>query len=469
MRLKISPAQAVILILIALLMCTVLGILTIRAIPSRYLLYMPSFVQNIAVPEPESAFLPTISAPVDADELLGASSESEQESAESQALAIVPTVPALNAVTPQPTPTLVPDVPTRTPTPLPTIPPTPVPGITPSATPPPLPAFVRLSNITYQQQDWNNCGPATLAMGLSVLGLQISQYDAAAILKPDREDRNVTPTEMRDYVNNHTQLRAINRVNGSLDTLRRLLANDFPVILEVGDRALTEVAWVDSEPNVAYRDWWGHYLLAAGYDDGLQEFWVYNSLIWDVATETNTSNGHAYSYEELHTFWPQFNRSYIVIYEPHREAEVAEILGEDFDLVTMWERSLQTAQLELLNNDSDAFRWFNLGSSFNSLGRHDEAATAFDKARELELPWRMLWYQFGPYEAYFHTGRYNDIVLLADATLKNRPYFEESFYWRGQAQQALGNTFAARSDFQSASEFNPYFTPASDALALLNE
>ncbi len=361
-------------------------------------------------------------------------------------------------------------MPTETPTLIPiavdTVVPTPT--LIPSPTPSGLPISHRMTDVTYHQQDWNNCGPATLAMGLSVLGMEITQYDTAAILKPNAEDRNVSPYQMADYVNESTSMRAYERVNGNLDLLKTLLANDFPIILEVGDRAPSEVAWVDSEPGVAYRDWWGHYLLAAGYDDEAQELWVYDSLIWDIATETNSNQGLPYTYEELLTFWPQFNNSYIIMYQPERLGELNAILGESADPIVMWQQSLEKNQLLLQNQQDNPFLWFNLGTSYNSLGQHEQAATAYDKARSIGLPWRMLWYQFGPYEAYYNLGRHEDIILLANATLRGRPYFEESFFWRGKAYEALGNFDGARTDFQAAIDFQPYFMPAQEALQQLD-
>jgi hypothetical protein len=35
--------------------------------------------------------------------------------------------------------------------------------------------------------------------------------------------------------------------------------------------------------------------------------------------------------------------------------------------------------------------------------RYEEAALAYDKAREIGLPLRMFRYQFGPFLAYFHS------------------------------------------------------------------
>jgi tetratricopeptide (TPR) repeat protein len=79
----------------------------------------------------------------------------------------------------------------------------------------------------------------------------------------------------------------------------------------------------------------------------------------------------------------------------------------------------------------------------------------------------MLWYQFGPYEAYYQVGRYDDVILLADVTLMDRPYFEESYYYRGLAKAALGEISQATSDLERAVKRNPNYAPAVEALAQL--
>ena len=52
-------------------------------------------------------------------------------------------------------------------------------------------------------------------------------------------------------------------------------------------------------------------------------------------------------------------------------------------------------------------------------------------------------------------------------TLKDRPYFEESYYYKGLALAALGNKEKAEEAFQSAVSFNPNYSEAADALANL--
>ncbi len=435
--------------LVAFVALGIIGWNILRTIPSRYLSLFPTFVQNWVIPEPESAVLPSVELPTDTE--VGITPIPSPTAAQAQLLptstpiatATLPEVAAVVEVS------AVDDAVTITPTV--TLPPEPT----------PFPAYSRIENVTHHQQDWNNCGPATLAMGLSVFGEQLTQYDTAAILKPNPEDRNVTPYQMASFVNEHTTYRALERVNGTVEQLKALVANDFPVILEIGLDPPGEVAWLE---------WYGHYVLAVGYDDAAQEFWVFDSLIWDAASlaDQNSPLGRAFPYSELLAYWPQFNNTYVVLYEPERQTELAMVLGDNYDDTTMWQASVERNELITQNQPTNAFAWFNVGTSYLELGQYEEAVAAYDKARSIGLPWRMLWYQFGPYEAYYQLGRYNDIILLADATLAGRPYFEESFYWRGRAYEALGNIETARSDYVAAANFNPYFQPANEALARLD-
>src|SRR5690349_10526410 len=64
-----------------------------------------------------------------------------------------------------------------------------------------LPPAFQLEGIQPIYQDWNNCGPATLTMGLTYFGVDDNQYPAAEWLKPSYEDKNVSPWQMVEYVN----------------------------------------------------------------------------------------------------------------------------------------------------------------------------------------------------------------------------------------------------------------------------
>ncbi len=294
-------------------------------------------------------------------------------------------------------------------------------------------------------------------MSLSYYGLNLDQSETAAFLKPDPEDRNVSPYQMAAYVNQNTPYAAIDRTNGTLETVKRLVAAGFPTIIELGIEPPGEYRWLG---------WYGHYLLIVAYDDALEQFWVYDSWFGtsNVPMENATVDGRILHYTDADLQWRQFNRNYITLYRPEEAAQVAAIIGEDMDDAVMWPKSLTRTQAELTREPEDAFLWFNLGTIYNALGEYEKAATAFDQARAIGLPWRMLWYQFGPYEAYYQVGRYDDIITLANATLKDRPYFEEAYYYKGLALAALGETDAARGNFEKAIAFNPNFLPPISAL-----
>ena len=100
------------------------------------------------------------------------------------------------APTPTPPPTA---TPTASPTHLPGNTPTPAPTATPTASPTPLPPKVTLTGFHHEYQLYNNCGPTTLAIDLSFWGWTGGQKTAAAVLKPNQDDKNVSPRELYEY------------------------------------------------------------------------------------------------------------------------------------------------------------------------------------------------------------------------------------------------------------------------------
>jgi hypothetical protein len=81
----------------------------------------------------------------------------------------------------------------------------------------------------------------------------------------------------------------------------------------------------------------------------------------------------------------------------------------------------------------------------------------------------MVWYQHGPYKAYFETGRYQDVINLADTTLfsMGEQTIEETFYWRGLAKEKLGDVAGALADIQHAVDLNSNYGTALEELRRL--
>jgi len=340
---------------------------------------------------------------------------------------------------------------TQQPTPLPTyVPPEQaiVPTFTPIVQPTdvPLPPTYKLGNIRYEQQGWNNCGPTTMTMALSYFGWTSDQTIAANWMKPNPEDKNVSPWQMVRFVNEKTGVKALYRYGGTLQALKRLLAAGFPVIIEESIQPEGE-------------GWMGHYLLLIGYDDYEQHFLTFDSFLG-----SNQQQGRPSPYSILDEKWRHFNRVFMVVYEPSREMELRAALGDYVDPTYGYKTALEQARTEATRDREDKWAWFNMGTSYVLLKDYDNAALAYDQAFQFNLPFRMLWYQFGPLEAYYYTERYNDVLFYAEVALKNSlNYIEEPYYYEGLVHAARGHTNEAMSRFDTALRFNRNFFPALDA------
>jgi tetratricopeptide (TPR) repeat protein len=362
----------------------------------------------------------------------------------------------------------------------PTVAPTPRPTVTDvgeaitTATPlprnEPLPSSVMLEGVEFitQQGRWNYCGPSTLAMALNFWDWQGERDDIAEVIKPGEnnpgmefiqrgeKDKNVMPYEMEYYVNDYTELRALTRIGGEPELVKRLIANGFPVIIEKG--------YYEAD----YRgivDWLGHYLLVTGYDDTSQAFVVQDT--WD---KNHPGENVDSPYEAFVEGWRSFNYLFIVVYPEDREAELLKLLGTWADIDWSNRHALEIAKEETvsLTGLDQYYAWFNLGSSHVALFEYVDAANAYDYAFQLynalddetyNRPYRMMWYQTGPYWAYYYSFRYQAVIDVANTTLSTWPDSEESLYWRGMARAALGETDNAIADFQRSVYLNPNFSP----------
>lgn len=347
-------------------------------------------------------------------------------------------------------------LPTETPTPEPT------PTNTPTPSPTPLPVSVTLPNIVNVPQAFNNCGPANLSIVLAYHGDDTTQTDAAAYLKPNQYDRNVSPWQINDYVNEQTPLKSIARSAGTIDHIREFVASGYPVVVERG------ADFNDGQ------GWYGHYLTIFAYDDTTQTF-----LAMDTYGEFGgwSPNGISVAYDELWTTWKDFNYIFYVVYPEADQAQIETILGESLvDEATMWLYAADRAREQITADPNDKFAWFNLGTSLTWMGQltgeqtyYEEATYAFDTARTFELPYRMLWYQFRPYMAYYKIGRFQDVIDLANATLTTTggKNVEETYYWLGNALSSTGDAVGAGNAYREALSINENFFFAQWALDYL--
>lgn len=324
---------------------------------------------------------------------------------------------------------------------------------TPTLTPQPtaIPAAVQLEGVVQEYQRMNSCGPTNLALNLRYWGWVGSQEDIETVLKPRIEDLNVTPEEMVNFVQQNTQQEAVLRLGGNMDLLKRLVAAGYPVMVERG--------FVN--PDDEWKGWMGHYGVVDGYDDARNAVHIPDTVHGNIWVD----------YETLQNFWDEFSGTYLVIFPPGEREIVLGLLGEHADpgfnldyTLDLYQKRSETTELS-----EQFFVYYSLGELLVMKKDYVNAAASFDAAFEVygwlpvnDRPWRMLWYQVGPYEAYYYTGRYQDVISLTFKTITDasKPALPETFLWSGRANVALGNTQAAIFDFQRALQWHPGWPPA---------
>ncbi len=341
----------------------------------------------------------------------------------------VPTQQAQATITPRPTtsPTSTPESTTQ---------------FTPTFTSTPVPQSVILDGVTFidQMHRWNYCGPANLAMALTYVGWKGEpgvtsdlRDQIGAAVKPGLDDPslnfidrsqtdvNVMPYEMVDYVNENTSMRALLRYGGSIDLIKNLIAAGFPVIAEKGI--------YQTLPPENTMQWAGHYAFTTGYDDTAGELIYQDSYTPNekIPYEQQGKNVRA-SYQEYVNDWRAFNYVFIIVYKPEREAELYQVLGNWADKSWAIQNALDIARQETLTltGIDQFFAWFNQGTSFGLQTDYGQSALAYDQAfgiyntlPEKDRPYRIMFYQTGPYKAYFYTSRYQDVINRANATESN--------------------------------------------------
>jgi uncharacterized protein YvpB len=343
------------------------------------------------------------------------------------------------------------------------------PSVAPTITPTPLPRLVNLPGVKYvnQMDRWNYCAPANLTMALNFWGWKGNRDDVAKVVKPGendpskafidrgKTDKNVMPYELVDFVNNDTDYKALYRYGGDVRMFKTLVANGFPVIAEKG---IYETDTTNRE------SWMGHYQFVTGYDDSTNTFLVQDTYL-------KGPNYHV-SYADFVAGWRAFDRVWLIVYPADRETELMELLGPYADTRWAAQHALDLIDQEIsgLSGTPLFFAWFARGTSLVALQQYVDAANAYDQAFSIYAtlppdystrPWRMMWYQTGPYWAYYYSGRYQDVIRLANTTLDPSLLgvntLEESLYWRGLAEYALGDTGRALDDVRRAVYYNKNF------------
>ena len=330
-----------------------------------------------------------------------------------------------------------------------------LPSATPTLSPTPLPASVRLAGVHYEDQHnrYNYCGPANLSMALTFWGWDGNRDTVGEYVKTNVDDKNVMPYELQDFVLSQTNYGALIRYGGDISLLKKLVAAGFPV--------MTEKGYYTYDMTGRY-GWLGHYQFVTGYDESKGVLVVQDTYI-------PQGENHEFSYADFISGWRSFDYLFMMIYPLDRESQLLALLGNYADLDWSSRQALEiaTGETSTLAGVDQYFAAFNVGTSHVNLKEYVDAAYAYDYAFQLYAglpnddlrPFRMLWYQTGPYFAYYYSGRYQDVIDLANATFNTigDDVLEESWYWRGMGKLALGDTSGAIDDIRESVRLHPGF------------
>ena len=290
-----------------------------------------------------------------------------------------------------------------------------------------------LNNNYHIFQTFNNCGPASLSMALSYYEINESQQKIGNDLRPyqvaggDNDDKSVTLYELAERSKEYG-LVPYHRPNGNIDLIKMFVTYDMPVVART---------WLKENDDI------GHYRIIKGYDS--------SQIIQDDSLQGKNLK---YSLSEFNAIWKKFNYEYLVLVPKGKENIAEKILGEDSNEKVAWEKAVKNAEEELSGNPNDVYARFNLSVALYNIGEYRKSVEEFEKV-ENELPFRTLWYQIEPIQAYFELGEYERVFSITDKILNNHNRaFSELYIIRGDIYLKQNRESSAKEEYEKAVLYN---------------
>ncbi len=322
------------------------------------------------------------------------------------------------------------------------------------------PATYELPQSQFVAQSFNNCGPASLSMVMSMFGKQVSQEELAKQMRPFNnpyggvDDKSIFFDEFVTYAKKY-EFNALFRPNGNINLLKKFVSNGIPVVVRT---------WLHPGEDI------GHFRIVRGYDENQKMI---------LQDDSYQGPNLQYSYDEFMSMWQPFNYSYILVYPKEKQEIINAILDSEIDEKTAWKHAIDRAHKEIeisskphpdpfLKGEGisavNAYAEFNLSSAYYYLGNYTKSIQAYEKAAPF-LPSRMLWYQIEPLYSYLKLGNYDTVFQLTDSILYNGNLaYSELYQMRGEAYLARGEKEWAREEFEKAVYYNTNYKPAKEAL-----
>ena len=223
-----------------------------------------------------------------------------------------------------------------------------------------LPARADVGPMRHLWQSLNNCGPAAVVMALSTFGIEADQEEARLALRGPDVRRGMGPGPVDPWVNQRYGLRSVSRMNGTIELMKRFVANGFaPMVTQwMQDPTISRIA---------------HWRTVRGYDDDLAVFYVNDPML---------GNNVPLSYDWFNANWQPFSYRWMVLYGPADAGRVQDIVGADWNELAMRDRFYARAKADAYAQDTSA-AWLTYGEAAYQDGWFAEAVGAFERGMQL--------------------------------------------------------------------------------------
>lgn len=325
----------------------------------------------------------------------------------------------------------------------------PTPTPIPTSLPLSVPESKTINNNYHVFQTFNNCGPAALSMALSYYNIQKSQQELGQQLRPyqipggNNDDKSVTLEELANKAKEFGLI-PYHRPNGNIETIKKFIASDIPVITRTLLRENDDI---------------GHYRIIKGYENPMGQF---------IQDDSLQGKNLKYTFNSFDKIWTEFNYEYLVLVPIDKQQLAMQILGEDLDKLIAWQKAVLRSLQFLQQNPNDVTARFNLSVAYYNTRDYQKSVAEFEKV-ENQLPFRTLWYQIEPILSYYELGDNKRVLEITSKILNNHNRaFSELYLLRGNIYLKQGNPEKAKIEFEKAFLYNKNLKAAQDALSSLN-
>ena len=258
-----------------------------------------------------------------------------------------------------------------------------------------LPARADVGPMGHVWQSLNNCGPAAVVMALSTFGIEADQEEARLALRGPDVRRGMGPGPVDPWVNQRYGLRSVSRMNGTLDLMKRFVANGFaPMVTQwMQDPTISRIA---------------HWRTIRGYDDDRAVFYVNDPML---------GANVPLSYDWFNANWQPFSYRWMVLYRPADAGRVQQIVGPDWTEAGMRDRFYARAKADAHAQDTSS-AWLAYGEAAYQDGWFAEAVAAFERGMQLGSATGVFTVRSSYPQALRALGRQTDANTAA-ATLAN--------------------------------------------------